>query len=298
MELSVYHTGLLITTGINILMGLSVYVMLSTGQLSIGSAGFMAIGAYTASVLTMVLKWDLNLALVAGGGLAAIVGLIIAFPALRLSMFYLAMATLGFSEIVRVFFVNFKNTGGPLGYGGMTGTTLLMTTIWVVLFLLAFWRIYASRLGRAFHALAQDQVAAEAMGLNPTLLKVTAFVISGFSAGIAGGLFAHDAMFISPAYFTIMPAFFAVLAVILGGRATVWGVVVGTFIFSFLPELLRFLGDWRMAAYGAVFVVVLIFRPNGLITAHTLDFRGRWNRRKSAIAAQRALADADLEKVM
>ncbi|MCL5962223.1 MAG: branched-chain amino acid ABC transporter permease [Chloroflexi bacterium] len=272
MELSVYHTGILISMGINILLGLSVYVMLSTGQLSLGSAGFKAIGAYTASVLTVVLKWDLNLALVAAALVACLAGVIVAFPALRLRGIYLALATLAFGEIVRAFFENLQNTGGAVGYRGMQGVDLLVTYCWVTLFLFLFWRLYSSRLGRAFRAVEQDETVADAMGLNITLIKVTAFAMSGFVGGLAGGIYAHYTMYIQPLHFLVTESLFVVLIVILGGMQTFWGVVLGSAIFAVLPEALRFLKDWRMAAYGLIFALVLIFRPSGLLTTDTLDF--------------------------
>ena len=263
--------------GVNVLLGLSVYVMLSTGQLSLGTAGFMALGAYTSSVLTKVLKWDLSLALVSGAVLASIVGIIIAFPALRLRGIYLALATLGFGEVVRVFFDNFENTGAAVGYRGMSGTTLVGVFVWVAVFIVIFWRLYSSRLGRAFNAVAQDETVAEAMGLNITLIKIAAFAFSGFVGGVAGGLYAHDTMWIGPYHFGIMVSLFAVLVVILGGAETFWGVILGAGIFAILPEALRFMSAWRMAVYGLIFVFILIFRPSGLLT---LDMLGLFSRRR------------------
>lgn len=295
MELSVYHTGILITMGVNIFLGLSVFVMLSTGQLSLGTAGFMALGAYSSSVLTMVLKWDLNLALVVGGLLASAVGIVLAFPALRLRGIYLALATLGFGEIVRVFFDNFENTGSAVGYRGMSGTTLLGTYVWVAVFLAIFWRLYASRIGRAFHAVANDETVAEAMGLNTTLIKIAAFAISGFVGALAGGLYAHDTMWIGPYHFGLMVSLFAVLIVILGGMETFWGVILGAGIFAILPEALRFLSNWRMAVYGLIFVFILIFRPSGLLTLDMVSFLSRRQGRNKA--PQLAAEERDLGKV-
>lgn len=298
MELSVYNTGLLISMGVNILLGLSVFVVFSTGQLSLGSAAFMAIGAYTSSVLTLVLKWELNLALVAGALLASAVGVVIAFPALRLRGFYLALATLAFVQLVSVFFQNFDNTGGAVGYRGMSGTTLPQTMVWVALFLVIFWRLYSSRIGRAFHAVAQDEAVAEALGLNITLIKVTAFAISGLVAGVAGGLYAHDLNGISPDQFTVMASFLALLIMILGGMETFLGVVVGSAIFVFLPEMLRFMKDWKLVAYGLIFVFILIFRPSGLLTADMFDL---WSRRlvdrRRGSPSKAPAEDPDLGKV-
>ncbi len=295
MELNIYQTEILIAIGVYILLGLSVFVTMSTGQLSLGTAGFMALGAYTASVLTLVLKWDLNIALVVAGLISSIIGVIIAFPALRLRGIYLALATLAFGEIVRVFFQNLEFTGGAVGYKGMIGTTLLGTYIWVAAIFIFAWRLYASRIGRAFHCVAQDETVAEAMGLNITLIKVAAFAIAGFIGAIGGGLYAHDAMYIAHRNFTVMDSMFMVLVVILGGMQTIWGVVLGAAIFIILPEALRFLGDWRMAIYGAFFMAILIFRPHGLLTPDLFNFLSR--RRANSKTARLAGEDADLGKV-
>ncbi len=275
MELTIYQTSLLIAAGINVLLGLSVYVMFSTGQLSLGTAGFMALGAYVSSVLTMELKWDLNLSLVIGGAAAAAIGVLLAFPALRLRGIYLAFATMAYSEIVRIFFEAFPFTGAAVGYRGMSGTTLLQTAIWVAVVLVVFWRLYASRIGRAFHAVEIDETVAEGMGLDVTLIKVAAFAISGFVGGVAGALYAHDLGGVAPYQFTLLVSIIALLIVILGSLETFWGVILGAAIISFLPETLRFMKDWKMVAYGAIFVVILIFRPSGLLTNDTFNFLSR-----------------------
>ncbi len=272
MELTLYQTEVLITLGINILMGLSVFVTFTTGQLSLGIDGFMALGDYASSVMTQVLKWDLTLAMIAGGLVSSAIGLGIAFPALRLRGIYLALVTLAFGEIIRVFFDNLNYTGGAVEYSCMTGTTLTMTYIYVALFLFFFWRLYSSRLGRAFGAVAQDDRVAEAMGINTTLIKVVAFAMSGFLAGVAGGLYAHDVTWIGPYQFSVHVSLLAVLMVILGGMGTFWGVVLGAGIFAVLPEVLRFTQSWQQAALGAFFVVVLIYRPHGLLTEGTVRF--------------------------
>ena len=268
--LSDYHQTLLLLTGINVLLGWSAYLPLATGQLSLGNAGFMAVGAYAASLLTVQMQWPLTPALLVGAALAGGLGVLVGFPALRLHGIYLAIATLGFGEIVRTFFLNFERTGGPMGMRGMSGTTLGMVWAWVLacgagLFLLAH-----SRLGLSLDAVHDDEVAAELVGLNITAVKVGAFGAAAALAGLGGGLYAHHILFIEPGTFNFLESITMVLFVLLGGMRTFWGTVIGAAVFTILPDLLRFLKDWRGAFFGALLVALLIVRPWGLLSRRTL----------------------------
>ena len=262
-----YWESISIFLGINALMALSVYVPLAAGLISLGQGGFMAIGAYTSAVMTKA-GYPFALALPAGALLAAVAGLIVGAPALRVRGMYLMILTLGFGEIVRVFFLNFEPTGGPSGLGGIPPDTQLS---WVVVacavILLVLFRMRRSRLGRAMIAVHEDDLAAEAMGINLLRIKLTAFSLGALLAGLAGGFYAHQALFIDANQFDFAQSALAFLYVVLGGPATPLGPVVGAAILTLLPELLRFIQDWRMTFVGALLVLVAIWRPNGLIPA-------------------------------
>jgi branched-chain amino acid transport system permease protein len=252
--------------GINILMALSVYAIISTDQVSIGNAGFMAIGAYTSAYLTVKTGLAIFPAIAIGALVASVMGLLVGIPVLRLSGLYIVMATFGFGEVVRSFFLNFEPTGGAYGFRGPIGTTLPMIYGWVLAFILFFWLLSHSRLGRSLAAVRDDPEVASSIGLNVTLLKLGAFWLGAFIAGAAGGLYAHYMFYIESSSFHILISIMAILYVILGGMYTFWGAVVGAIIFSILPEMLRFMQDWRLSFYGAVLVLMLIFRPSGIIT--------------------------------
>jgi branched-chain amino acid transport system permease protein len=252
--------------GVNILMALSVYAIISTDQVSLGNAGFMAIGAYTSAYLTVKTGLAIFPAIVIGALVAGVMGLLVGIPVLRLSGLYIVMATFGFGEVVRTFFLNFEPTGGAYGFRGPIGTTLPMIYGWVLAFILFFWLLSHSRLGRSLAAVRDDPEVASSIGLNVKLLKLGAFWLGAFIAGAAGGLYAHYMFYIESNSFHILVSTMAILYVILGGMYTFWGAVVGAIIFSILPEMLRFMQDWRLSLYGAVLVLMLIFRPSGIIT--------------------------------
>jgi len=264
--MSVYMQGVVALMGVNILMALSVYAIMSTDQVSLGNAGFMAIGAYTSAYLTVKTGLPIFPAIVTGALVASIFGLLVGIPVLRLSGLYIVMATFGFGEVVRTFFLNFEPTGGAYGFRGPIGTTLPMIYGWVLVFMLVFWLLSHSRLGRSLAAVRNDPEVASSIGLNVTSLKLGAFWFGAFIAGVAGGIYAHYMFYIESNNFNILVSTMAILYVILGGMYTFWGAVVGAIIFSILPETLRFMQDWRLSLYGAVLVLMLIFRPSGIIT--------------------------------
>jgi branched-chain amino acid transport system permease protein len=268
--LSTYYLDLFSALGINILLALSVYCPMATGQLSIGNAGFMAIGAYVSAILTVHLHLHLFPALIAGGIISGIVGILVGFPALRLKGVFLAMATLGFGEMVRNFFMNFLGglTGAAYGFRGIGDTPIPLIWIagWVVFFLIFFFFLSRSRLGLAMIATHDDDIVSELTGINIVRLKIAAFGLGALIAGIAGGLHAHYYLYTEPEFFNVWKSIHMVLFVIMGGMLTFWGGVLGAVIFTILPEVLRFLQDWRGAFFGAVIVGIMIIRPYGLVT--------------------------------
>lgn len=274
--MSVYTQGVVALMGVNILMALSVYAMITTDQVSLGNAGFMAIGAYTSAYLTVISGMPIFPAIVIGALAASLIGLMVGIPVLRLSGLYLVMATFGFGEVVRAFFLIFEPTGGAYGFRGPVGTTLPMIYGWVLAFMVFFWLLGRSRLGRSLDAVRDDPEVASSIGLNVTLLKLGVFWLGAFIAGVAGGLYAHYMFYIESGNFHILVSAMAILYVILGGMYTFWGPVLGAIIFSILPEVLRFMEDWRLSLYGAVLVLMMIFRPSGIITRQMVRNAGEW----------------------
>lgn len=278
--------------GINIILAVSLNLINGyTGQFSLGHAGFMAVGAYTAAVITnqfsgsnlVLADFLFPAALLAGGLAAAMTGLLVGIPSLRLRGDYLAIVTLGFGEIIRVVLENLDVVGGPRGYSVMHAWTnffwtfgIAVVTIYVVLALVH------STYGRGFIAVQDDEIAAAAVGINPTKYKVTAFVVGAFFAGIAGGLYAHAKYFISPDGFGFMKSVEIVVMVILGGMGNTPGVILAAILLTLLPEGLRSLGDiqqipgiamdhplkWiketRMIIYSLLLIVLMLTRPQGL----------------------------------
>ncbi len=270
--LSGYAEEVLIQLGINLILALSLYFPLSAGQLSLGQAGFMAIGAYVASWLTAVMAWPWPPAFAAGIVVAGVVGALVGLPALRVRGIYLVLLTLAFGEIVRVFFLNFEPTGAAQGLRGMPYVTTLpvvAVTAAVVTWLAA--RTAHSRMGRAFAAIKVDEMAAEVIGIDVTRAKLVSFAVGAAVAGLAGALEAHYIQFIEPEEFgfgrSVMPFMF----VVVGGLETFWGALVGSAVLTLLPEWLRFLKEWRLAFYGLMVMAVMIVRPQGLVDRRLIE---------------------------
>ncbi len=276
--ISTYYAGLLADCGILTLGALSVYIILATGQLSLGNAGFMGIGAYVASWLTVSVGLPLTLALVIAAMVAGIIGVIVGFPALRLKGIYLAMATLGFGEMVRSFFLSFEPLGGVGGFSGMQHTSVGYIWLWAGGVLLVVTVLERSRFWLEVRAVNDDEVAAGLIGLDTTRTKIGAFGLGAAVAAIAGGLFAHHTVYIEPANFGFDRSIDFVLAVILGGSTVAPGALIGSVLLVLLPETLRFLVDWRLAAFGALLVLVLLVRRQGILDRNLLRMamlRGR-----------------------
>ena len=262
--------------GINIILAVSLNLINGyTGQFSLGHAGFMAVGAYTAAVITNQFG-ELNAvfsgavflgALLAGGLIAAVAGLLVGIPTLRLRGDYLAIVTLGFGEIIRVIFQNMNAVGGARGLSVLHGWTnffwafgFAAVTVYVVTALVH------STYGRGFIAVRDDEVAASAMGINPTKYKVTAFVIGAFFTGIAGGLYAHSKQFITPGGFNFMQSIAIVVMVILGGMGNTIGVIIAAVLLTLLPEFLRPVAEYRMIIYSLLLIILMLTRPQGLFS--------------------------------
>jgi branched-chain amino acid transport system permease protein len=261
----VFADSVVIGVGINVLLALGLYFTLATGQFSVGHGGFMAIGAYGASILTVNFNWALIPAVLAGGAAAFVVGVLIGLPVLRFSHLYLAMATFGFGEIVRATFSVIDYVGGVGGMRGMTGTTVHIVLGFVFLAILFSWLHSRSRWGLACDAIRQDEDAAAAMGIDVRLSKVLAFGLGAAITGIGGGLYAHHFFFIEPTTFGLHMSVAIILFVIFGGIESFWGAILGATVLSLLPDLFRWLKDWYLFLYGLLFVALMIFRPQGVI---------------------------------
>jgi len=250
--------------GINLILTLSLYLNFYCGQFSLGVAAFMGLGAYLSAVLTVTYGLNLNLALLISAAVTCGVGVLLAFPALRLKGFYLAIATIGLVEIFRVMFKNISFIGGTAGFSGMMGTTLPLLYAWVILTFALVWKIENSRLGWAMRAIHQDETVAEMMGLNTTYLKVVSFGISAAVAALGGGLYAHYMFYIDPDAFGIHRSLLILLFLVFGGQ-TMWGVLVGVPILTILPEAVPQLGGMRMVFYGAILILAMNLRPQGMV---------------------------------
>ena len=285
VEIPPYYLMIVLYAGINIVLAVSLNLVSGfTGQFSMGHAGFMSVGGYMSAFLTTTLTSQhpelmsnhLMMevlfigALLAGGLLSAGVGYLVGLPTLRLKGDYLAIVTLGFGEIIRVVLLNTPAVGGPRG---MTGIPALSNFGWiftmVVLTIFAVWRLVHSAHGRSFMAVREDEIAAEAMGVNTTRAKVKAFVLGAFMAGIAGGLFAHYLQFLAPAAFDFNKSFEIIIMVVLGGMGSITGSAVAAVLLTVLREALRELQtitkvDLRMILYSLILIIMMLTRPNGL----------------------------------
>nr|WP_029363280.1 branched-chain amino acid ABC transporter permease [Herbaspirillum lusitanum] len=259
-----YNT-VIFSVGVNAMLALSIYVTLSCGLLSLANAAFMGIGAYVASLITMQAGLPFPVALAAGGVLPALVALLIGIPTLRLSGVYLAMATLGFGEVVRVVVLNMEITGGPMGLNGVPPVTEwwhIVLLLGVTVYFLA--RVRRSKIGRAFEAIKEDEVAARLMGVNVAGYKLLAFVIGAAIAGVAGALNAHYTFTIGPNNYGFENAVDILTMAVFGGTSNLIGPMIGSTILSLLPEVLRHFKDFRLAANGLILILVVLYLPKGI----------------------------------
>ncbi|HPU35575.1 MAG TPA: branched-chain amino acid ABC transporter permease [Bacillota bacterium] len=262
-----YYIQVMTMVGISLIAALGLHLITGiTGQFSFGHAAFVSIGAYASALLTIHLHLPFILSMLAGGLAAALCGILLGYPSLRLTGDYLGITTLGFGEIVRVVFINMKITGGASGLTGIPReTNIFIVYVVVVLTIWGMYRIQNSRFGRALTAIREDEIAAETMGINTLLYKIKSFAIGTFFAGISGSLFAHMMQYLNPADFGFSRSFEILNFVVLGGLGSIPGTILGTVVLSLAPEFLRFVQEYRMLIYGALMVFMMIFRPNGLL---------------------------------
>lgn len=279
-----YTTQIVCMIGINMIMALSLNLISGqTGQFSLGHAGFMAIGAYGSAAVTVLAHPFLAhtfsflhpfaletliflLGLFAGGFLSAFAGLLVGFPTLRLRGDYLAIATLGFAEIIRVIILNLDELGGARGLGDIPeDANFFWIYLFVLITLFTISNLISSPKGKALLAIREDEIAAESVGINIARYKVIAFVIGAFFAGIGGGLFAHLMTYLHPNSFTFLKSVEFVVMIVLGGMGSLTGTLISSTLITILPELLRAASEWRMIIYSLLLIIMMIRRPQGIL---------------------------------
>jgi len=300
-----YVFQIIVLCGINVILAVSLNLINGfTGQFSIGHAGFMALGGYASAMFSLRVGkgWvaaltgagvpavvaqgaALLVALVLGGLLAAVAGYFVGLPSLRLRGDYLAIVTLGFGEIIRVLIINVDAVGAAQGLPGIPQwTNLFWIGLFVVAVILLSRNLAHSTHGRALFAIRDDEVAAEALGVNTTAYKVLAFVIGAFFAGVAGGLSAHFVSYLNPSSFTFLRSIEIVAMVVLGGLGSVTGATLAAIVLTVLPEALRPALAYRMVIYALMLIVLMITRPQGLLGNREFSWkavRDRLSRRRA-----------------
>jgi branched-chain amino acid transport system permease protein len=272
-----YTAQVLTLGGINVILALSLNLISGfTGQLALGHAGFMAIGAYTTAVLVMRLHVPLLVAILTGGLVTALFGLMIGFPTLKLRGDYLAIVTLGFGEIIGTIMVNLENiTGGAAGLKGIPAFTTDITLrpslsfLWVYVFMVLtvvlVSNLIKSSPGRAILSVREDEIAAGAMGVNVFYYKMFAFTLSAFIAGVAGGLYAPFFRYLNPTMFNFLKSIDFLIIVVLGGMGSITGTVVSGFVLTYLQEFLRIVSNYRMVLYPILLILMMLYKPSGLM---------------------------------
>jgi branched-chain amino acid transport system permease protein len=302
-----YIAQIIVLCGINVILAVSLNLINGfTGQFSIGHAGFMAIGAYGSAMFTLHvgMRWAAGLsaagapepiaqgvallaALVLGGSLAAVAGYVVGLPSLRLRGDYLAIVTLGFGEIIRVLILNVDAVGGARGLPGIPGwANFFWVGLGVVGVIFLSRHMAMSTHGRALFAIRDDEVAAEALGVDTTSYKVLAFVMGSFFAGVAGGLFAHYLSYLNPNSFTFLKSIEVIAMVVLGGMGSISGAVLAAIILTLMPEVLRPVKDYRMVIYSLMLIVLMITRPGGLLGSREISLA--WLKRRPKPAREGA----------
>ncbi len=251
--------NIILALGLNLITGV-------TGQLNLGHAAFMSIGAYTGAIATVRFDLPFGVSILLAGLIAAIISIIIGYPILRLTGDYFAIATLGFGEIIRVVFNASEFTNGALGISGIPRVTSFSIT-WTIAVLTIIFMVWLnnSRPGRAYMAIRDNEIAAESMGIKVSYYKVQSFAIGSFLAGVGGALFAHYQSFINPEMFNFMKSIDILMMTVLGGLGSVPGVILGAGLLTFMKEGLRVFSDFRFLFYGALLIIMMIYRPNGLL---------------------------------
>ncbi|MGL4606886.1 MAG: branched-chain amino acid ABC transporter permease [Eubacteriaceae bacterium] len=270
-----YLIGIAIMTCIMVIMAMSLNIAAGfLGQMALGHAGFMAIGAYASACFSIALMNTgvplpevviLILAMLVGGIVAGVFGILIGTPTLRLRGDYLGIVTIGFSEIIRIFFINFEPTGGAAGLKGITKLVDFNNVYWItIVIIILIFTLGRSKQGRGIISIREDEIASEAAGIPTTRYKVLGFTIAAFFAGLGGALYAHYQAFLEPSKFGFMFSIEMFVIVVLGGLGSLTGSILSAIVLTALPELLRSFAQYRLLVYSVVLIVMMIFRPQGI----------------------------------
>jgi branched-chain amino acid transport system permease protein len=268
--MSGYLEGIAVLLAINIVYAYGAFLPMAAGQLNLGVAGFAAIGAYCSAFLTNNTPISAVIAIPLGGLAAGLVALLVAIPVLRTRGIYLALATFALGEIVRACILNLDVVGGAAGYPVATFIRWPTVAIFAAATTVAVALLFATRFGIAITAVHDDERVADLMGLDVRAFQVAAFALGSAIAGVGGGLYAHHFSFIEAQYFSVSLSIMIVLYVLFGGTQSVLGPLVGAVVFTLLPELLRGATHWRYVLFAIILIVVMVVRPQGLITASML----------------------------
>ena len=280
--MSGYWGGILGILCINIIFAYSVFLPAASGQLNLGGAGFMAMGAYCAAYLNTGLEMPMWITIPGAALFTAAVSFVIAFPILRTRGVYMVLATFAFAEVVAGVIINMDVVGGASGYEVPDFAEIGMLSLFALAIIVFVFYLLATRFGLSMRAVHDDENVAALFGVNVRMTQVLTFTIGGALAGIAGALYAHQYNYIEIQYFNILISIFVLLYVLIGGTQTAWGPLFGAIIFTFLPEFLRLpemmgvansgvLAEWRFVIFGTFLVAVMVFRPEGLITRALVD---------------------------
>ncbi len=274
--MSGYLTGVLVVLAFNVMAAYAVYLPLAAGQLNLGIAGFMAIGAYASAFLTNEYGWSMWAAIPLGSMLAGGMGVLIGIPVLRTHGIYLAMATFALGQVISAVFLNLEVVGGAAGYPVSDYAT--PGVVWAAAAGVVVLMLYVSRTRFALclTAVKSDPTVADLLGVSVRGMQVAAFALGAAVAGFGGGLYAHHYNFVEAQHFNVLLSVFTVLYVLFGGTQTVWGPLVGAAFFTLVPEVLRASDQWRYAVFAAFIILFMAVRPQGLVTASLLRvFRRR-----------------------
>ncbi|HEX9094511.1 MAG TPA: branched-chain amino acid ABC transporter permease [Candidatus Dormibacteraeota bacterium] len=275
------HELLIAQIGINAILAIAIFVTFYSGQLTLANAGFMAIGAYTTVIMSLYLPTPLPLNMLAGALLAGLVSVVVGLPVLRLRGVFLAIATIGFVEALRLgVILNVPITGEGQGLHNPTADPLggilpILISLPVLAYLV--WRLTKSRLGQAWSAIREDELAASSNGINVPLYKMIAFIISAVLAGYAGALETHINFFVDPTEYGITRTIQILTFAVVGGTTNVFGPIVGAVFLTALPEIVRQFASYRDVVNGVILILVIIFRPQGIVGRGGLAIiRPRW----------------------
>jgi branched-chain amino acid transport system permease protein len=284
--MSGYLSGILAILCINVIFAYAIFVPAATGQINLGGAGFQAIGAYAAGALTTMADWPMWLSIASATVISAAAGFLIAFPVLRTRGVYLVLATFAFGELVSGYLLRSTFFGGAIGFvvpDHIDLWALVLCALGVVALIVY---LMATRFGLAMRAIHDDEAAAIVLGINIRLVQVIAFTIGGALAGFSGALYAYNFGFVEAQYFDALLSIYVLLFVLIGGTQTAWGPLIGSTFFTVLPELMRGGGSWRYVVFGIAIVLMMVWRPQGIVTRDLVERIAFWRSRAPATTTE------------